>query len=451
MSVEDEFMDSWVNDNNISLPDITNIPIIKKDDIIKNDIIKDDILVRATKLLNEFKNKGVNIQGITEQDIIETWEDIFLLKDINPNKEYLNNLLKGIADCGFFAPRTIQCITVGVINRGNDIVAQAVAGNGKTAAFLIGSLLRVDLHLNKPQVLILSPTHELTDQIYDVVMCISKYTGLVIHKYRGGVKFIRDKTPHVIIGCPGRMEDLINRNQVNLNYLKTLILDEGDELLKRGFKEQVKKIIESIVETVQICLFSATYSKGILELCEKFMRDPAFVILPENQVISSLVSQWYIRTLDLDNKTRTLINIINENKKDVIVIFFNYCSKLISMSDELKKIDIDHINISARLTHEERTNNLNEFMNKKKKILLASDVVSRGIDSPNITLVINYDVPNSIESYIHRIGRAGRGDTLGNSITFINNDEDYKRLKYMIQLHSVLIKPLKNINLQLNE
>lgn len=445
MDLDNEFDDSWINDNN----NVLEKEIKVEKEIFNNKICsnREDLLINARNLLKDFENRGIRLQGILETDIIEKWEDIYLLKSNNLDNIYINNLIKSIIDFGYFSPRPIQCITIGLINRGNDLVAQAVAGNGKTAAFVIGALTRVNLNLYKPQVLILSPTHELTDQTTEVVKNLSLHTGLIVHSYRGGVKISRyGKIPQVIVACPGRLEDLINKNQIDLNHLKTLILDEGDELLKRGFKEQVKKIIESIVETVQICLFSATYSKGILEMCNKFMTNPSYVILPDNQVITTLVSQWYIKLQDQTMKFKTLIDLINKND-DVIIIFFNYCSKLISVSDEFNKLNINHLFIHGRLPADIRIKNLNDFINKKSKILLASDLAARGLDIPHVSMVINFDVATSIETYIHRIGRAGRGDILGNAITLVISEEDQNKIKYIVQMHSMPIKILKNLDI----
>lgn len=441
MDLDNEFEDSWVNiDNNIcsNLQQSEDIDITIMEDIKNKD--------KCIKMLEDFKSQGIQLQNIIEDDIIEKWEDIY---SMNSDKKYMKNLIKSIMKFGYFTPRPIQCITIGVINRGKDLVAQAVAGNGKTAAFVIGSLTRINVKLYKPQILILSPTHELTDQTYEIVKNLTLYTGLIVDVYRGGIykNMKNNKIPQIIVACPGKLEDLINRNLIDLNNLNTLILDEGDELLKRGFKEQVKKIIESIIETVQICMFSATFSKGVLEMCGKIMRDPSYVILPDNRVMSLLVSQWYIKIDNNETKLRMLIDIINTNLDKNIIIFFNLCSKLLLTSEELTKLKINHLSIHGRLNTDIRLNQLNNFINQKSRILLASDLAARGLDIPHVTLIINYDVPTSIETYIHRIGRAGRGDKLGDAITMIVSEEDKNKLKYIVQIYSMPIKLLKNIKL----
>lgn len=457
MELDDNFDESWVSNVQDNISHSININENLIEDTILQPIIEDNISLNCKKMLENFKKRGIQLQGIKDNDIIEKWEDIFRLN--NSNKIYISNLIKSIKKFGYFTPRPIQCITVGLINRGNDLVAQAVAGNGKTAAFVIGALTRIELDLYKPQILILSPTHELTDQTSEIVKNLTLHTGLIIHTYRGGLRFQlrKNNVPQIIVACPGKLEDLINRNLIDLNYLKTLILDEGDELLKRGFKDQVKKIIESIIDSVQICMFSATFSKNILEMCSKIMHNPAYVILPDDQVMTQLVSQWYINVDNSENKLEMLINIIKSNIEKNIIIFFNLCSKLIMVSNELTKLNMKHYAIHGRLNTEVRLNQLNEFIsssfkknteleNTKSNILLASDLAARGLDIQHVTLIINFDVPTSIETYIHRIGRAGRGDTLGNALTMVISEEDKNKLKYIVQIHSMPIKLLKNFN-----
>lgn len=443
-NIEEKINDSWNNVNNINPKDLE---LIEK--YIKNiDYYKNLRLEKGNKMFQEFEKKNIQFENIIVEDIIENWEDLLLLNYNYSNQSYIINLINGIKDYGFFSPRSIQCLTIGLINRGKDLIAQAVAGNGKTAAFLIGSLTRINIKLYKPQVLILVPTHELCDQIYNVITNLTKYTNLNISMYRGGLKSsFSTSQPHVIIGCPGKIENMIRKKYLNLNHLKTLILDEGDELLKKEFKEQIKNIIENLDEKIQICLFSATYSKSILDVCSKFMNEPSYVILPDNKVITSLVSQWYLELNDESEKINAVKKLIVENEDKFIIIFFNFCFKLIKFSDYLQTNNISHTFIHGRLSSEERLENLDNFMKNKYKILLASDLAARGIDIPYVSVVINYDIPNTVETYIHRIGRAGRGHILGNSVTIIHSEEEINKLKYIIKIHSIPINKLINYKL----
>ena len=472
--IENEFADSWITPkNNDFKPPVTTSKLAErlrmnkvsiKDEIsMTEDIIPDnsevlekkinDLKIQGKEMLEDFKERGIDVNGIDETMIVKEWEDFLILPNCNPNKSYVRNLIKSIVNHGFESPRPIQCVTSGRISLGGDLIAQAKAGNGKTAAFTIGAALRIDPNLYKTQVLILSPTQLLTDQTMEVAKSLTKNTGIVVHCYRGGLPQPSDrKIPHIISGCPGRINDLIKRKKINLNALKTVILDEGDELLKQGFRDQIKNIIEVLADTVQICLFSATLPNGILELCTRFMREPAYVILPENQVITELVSQWYVKCPSLGDKDGCIVDAIQTNPDETIIIFFNSCSRLQKVSQILMEDDINipHICIHSKMEPNERVNSIADFIAGKYKVLLASDLASRGLDIPHVTLVINYDIPYTVETYVHRIGRSGRGDKLGNSITLIMTEEDKSKMTFIVQIHGIPIKSLKSIKMESN-
>ena len=443
------------DDQDISLqsPKKTALEILVQSrsiELVNPDTKKVQLLEQGKIMLEEFKERGILVNGIDESMIIKEWSESLYL-DINSNLGYLNNLVKSVLDYGYESPRPIQCVTAGRIAKGGDLIVQAKAGNGKTAAFSFGAALRIDPTMFKTQVLILSPTGILTDQTTNVVRNLTNKTGITVHCYRGGLQQPTDKkVPHIVVGCPGRIMDLIRRKRINLTSLKTVILDEGDELLKQGFREQVKFIIENLADTVQICLFSATLPKGILELCNRFMRDPAYVILPENQVITELVTQWYVKCPTLPEKDGCLVDIIEANTKETIIVFFNSCSRLQKVSQILTeyKKPIKHLCIHGKMESPDRTKSIEDFMNGKCKILLASDMAARGLDIPSVTLVVNYDIPCQVETYVHRIGRSGRGDKLGNSITLIMTDDDKQKMSFIVQIHGIPIKVLKTIKME---
>jgi superfamily II DNA/RNA helicase len=446
---------------------MSNLEILLKSNKISNDnqienISEKDKLEKVgqikrqgIEMLAEFKKRNIEISGIDENMIIKSWDDIEFL-GVNKNNLYVKNLIKSIKKYGFELPRPIQCATIGKIAKNGDLITQAKAGNGKTAAYVIGSSLRIDPTLYKTQVLILSPTQLLADQIYDVSRNLTKFTGITSHCYHGGRPQPRDgRNPQIIVGCPGRINDLIKRGRIDLNNIKTVILDEGDELLKQGFREQVKSIIETLAETIQICIFSATLPNGILELCTRFMNNPAYVILPVNQVITELVTQWYIRCENMGEKNGCVLDIIESNKNDKIIIFFNSCNGLSDFSQILKDVNVNHLCIYSKMEPFDREQSINNFLGKdidekdtkNYNILLASDMVSRGLDFPCVTLVVNYDIP-STETYIHRIGRSGRGALLGNAITLTMTEEDRNKITYIVQVHGIPIKALKNIKME---
>jgi superfamily II DNA/RNA helicase len=241
-----------------------------------------------------------------------------------------------------------------------------------------------------------------------------------------------------------------SRYKFNFDFVKTLIFDEADELLNSEFILQIDTIVKSIPETAQICLFSATYSKKILETCSRFMKDPAYVILPDNQVITELVTQWYVQCNSLSEKDGCLVDLIYNNNSETIIVFFNSCSRLEKVSQILSKLDnpINHLCIHSKMESNEKSNSISNFIAGKSKILLASDIASRGLDIHNITLVINYDIPASNDTYVHRIGRSGRGALLGNSVTLIMSDEDKQKMKFIVDIHGIPIKALQTVKIE---
>ena len=407
---------------------------------------------QGEEMIAEYTERGIEVSGVEPGLICKYWEDI-LYMNTNRNSSYVENIIASVTKHGFESPRPIQSITIGQIAKGNDIIVQAKAGNGKTGGFTIGAALRVNPRLYKTQVLILSPTQILTDQTMEVVKSLTSMTGITVHCYRGGLPHPKDNlTPHIVVGCPGRIKDLIKRERMSLNHIQTVILDEGDELLRQGFREQIKEIVESLNETVQICLFSATLPKGILELCTNFMRNPSYVILPENQVITELVTQWYVKCATVNEKNGSVVDIIENNSKETIIIFFNSCTRLEGISKILSNYgsgkSISHLCVHSKMDSADRAKSIADFSAGKCKVLLASDMASRGLDIPSVTLVVNYDIPFAVETYVHRIGRSGRGDRLGNSVTLIMTEEDRHKITFIVQVHGIPIKVLKSINLE---
>lgn len=461
--LDNEFADSWnATESNkaIEQKQISNLEVLLKSNKAPRDTSnnvnidmtdKIDMLKKqGVEMLIDFKQRGIEVSGIDESMIIKEWDDLPYL-NYNNNRQYVSNIIKSIKKYGFESPRPIQCVTIGRIAKGGDMITQAKAGNGKTAAFVIGSSLCIDPTIYKTQVLILSPTQLLTDQTMEVVNNLTSQTGITVHCYRGGLPQPRDgKIPHIIVGCPGRIMDLIKRRRINLSQTRTVILDEGDELLKQGFREQIKNIIETLAETVQICLFSATLPKGILELCTRFMRDPSYVILPENQVITELVTQWYVKCSSLQDKDNCVMDAIINNPTDTIIVFFNSCTRLQKFSKIISDTvnSIQHICIHSKMDPNERAKSISDFLAGNCRILLASDIASRGLDIPCVTLVINYDIPCSVETYVHRIGRSGRGDRLGNSITLLMTEEDRNKMTFIVQVHGIPIRALKTIKME---
>ena len=338
-----------------------------------------------------------------------------------------DNLLRGIYSYGFENPSDIQCKALPVINAKRDLIAQAQSGTGKTGAFTIGSLNLLDIDLKKTQILILNPTYELVNQNYDVMKALSQYMDVSIMKVVGKTSLEeckRDlqKEPQIIIGTPGRVLDMINKRYLFTTSIKLLVFDEADEMLSGGFQENMYHIIKYIPKTTQICLFSATRTDRTLELSERFLNNPETILVENKDVTLEGIQQFKV-VINEEWKYDTLIDIYNLVNISQCIIYINYKNKLMNIYDELIRNNYPVDFIHGEITKSEREKKLLDFKNGQTRILLSTDLLSRGIDIQQLNLVINYDLPKSKETYVHRIGRSGRYGRKGVAINFITNRE----------------------------
>jgi len=338
-----------------------------------------------------------------------------------------DNLLRGIYSYGFENPSDIQIKALPIINAKRDLIAQAQSGTGKTGAFTIGALNIMDVDLKKTQVLILNPTYELVNQNYDVMKALGQYMNVTIMKVVGKTsveecKRDLQKEPQIIIGTPGRVLDMINKRFLYTKDIKLLIFDEADEMLSIGFQDNIYNIIQYISKTTQICLFSATKNDYTLDLCDKFLNNPE-TILVENKNVTLEGIQQYKVVINEEWKYDTLIDIYNLVNISQCIIYINYKNKLMNVYDELIQNNYPVDYIHGEVTKDEREKKLLNFKNGQTRILLSTDLLSRGIDVQQLNLVINFDLPKSKETYVHRIGRSGRYGRKGVAINFITNRE----------------------------
>ena len=347
----------------------------------------------------------------------ETFDD-FNLKD---------ELLRGIYSYGFENPSDIQVKALPIINAKKDLLAQAQSGTGKTGAFTIGALNLLDDNLKKTQVLILNPTYELVNQNYDVMKALSQYMDVNIMKVVGKTnldecKSDLQKEPEIITGTPGRVLDMISKRFLYTNDIKLLIFDEADEMLSFGFQDSIYSIVQYVPKECQICLFSATKTEQTLDLSTKFLNNPE-TILVENQNVTLEGIQQYKVVINEEWKFDTLIDIYNLLNISQCIIYVNHKNKLMNIYDALieKQYPVDFIH--GELTKSERENKVTKFKNGKIRLLLSTDLLARGIDVQQLNLVINFDLPRSKETYIHRIGRSGRYGRKGVAINLVNNRE----------------------------
>ena len=334
-----------------------------------------------------------------------------------------DNLLRGIYSYGFENPSDIQCKALPIINAKRDLIAQAQSGTGKTGAFTIGSLNLLDVELNKTQVIVINPTYELVNQNYDVMKALSQYMNISIMKVVGKTsveecKRELQKEPQVIIGTPGRILDMIGKKYLYTKDIKLLILDEADEMLSGGFQDNIYNIIQFIPKETQICLFSATKNDYTLDLCDKFLNNPESILIENKNVTLEGIQQFKV-VINEEWKYDTLIDIYNLVNISQCIIYINYKNKLMNIYDELIKNNYPVDYIHGEITKDERERKLLDFKNGKTRMLLSTDLLSRGIDVQQLNLVINFDLPRSKETYVHRIGRSGRYGRKGVAINLI--------------------------------
>ena len=361
-------------------------------------------------------------------------------KDNNMSFDDLNlkdKLLRGVYSYGFENPSAIQNKSVPVMCSGSDLIAQAQSGTGKTGSFTMGCLNSLDEDLKRTQVLIISPTHELVNQTYEVLENLGKYMDITMMKVMGGtnVNECRDglsKDPQIIVGSPGRVLDMINRQYLYTDKISQVIFDEADEILSYGFKECIYNIIKCVPETTQICLFSATIPDDVLELSSKFLRNPENILVKKEALTLEGITQFFVNVKVNDWKIDVLKDLYDTINISQCIIYINSKKKLMDVHENLIKDNFPVSMIHGELSPQERKNTMNEFKSGKTRILLSTDLLSRGIDIQQLSLVINFDLPKSKETYIHRIGRSGRYGRKGVSINLVT-DRD---LEYMKELES---------------
>ena len=344
-----------------------------------------------------------------------------------------DNLLRGIYSYGFEHPSKIQNKAIPILVSGKDIIAQAQSGTGKTGAFLIGSLQKLNNTKKETQMLVLAPTHELVHQIYEVSQELSKFLDVSIMEVVGGTNVTEcqkelDKIPQIIIGTPGRVLDMIQKKILFTNNINTLIFDEADETLSYGFKLTIYNIVKTIPKTAQICLFSATIPPEIIELSDSFMTNPESILVKKEALTLEGITQFYINIKINDWKYDVLKDLYDTINISQCIIYINSKSKLMNIYENLIEDNFPVSYIHGELTSKDRKKVMEDFRSGNSRILLSTDLLSRGIDVQQLSLVINFDLPKSRETYIHRIGRSGRYGRKGVAINLVT-DRDIDHMK----------------------
>jgi len=337
------------------------------------------------------------------------------------------NLLRGIYGYGFEKPSIIQQKAIIPILENRDVIAQAQSGTGKTAAFAIGTLQLIEEDKDDIQCLVLSPTRELANQTSIVYKFLGEYLKVRICLLIGGIRVGNDidklkESPQVLVGSPGRVLDLIKKKHISLGYLKSFVLDEADEMLSKGFLDSIKEIIQIIPQTAKILLFSATMPKGIVEMTKKFMENPAKILVKNEELTLEGIKQYYV-FLKKEDKLDVLFQIYKSIEIAQAIIYCNTKKVVEFVSGELKMKGHMISSIHGDLKQQERDNVMREFRSGVTRVLVTTDLLARGIDVYQVSLVINFEMPKEKETYIHRIGRSGRFGRKGNAINFVTPQE----------------------------
>jgi translation initiation factor 4A len=348
-----------------------------------------------------------------------------------------DQLLRGIYAFGFEKPSEIQKRGIVPIAQGRDVLAQAQSGTGKTGTFTIGSLCRIDPSLPQVQVLVLVPTHELAEQIYKVAVGIGNYLNLKAHYAIGGnprrvdVQAIKNGC-QFLVGTPGRIYDLCYSGALVRDHVKVLIMDEADQMLEDRFQDQVMEILKlGFPSQTRVCLFSATMPPEIVKFTDGILTDPVRVLIAANQVPLEGIKQYFVSFDSEDWKFDALCDIYAQLPINQAIIYCNKRQKAEWLGMKMKEAKFTLEVIHGEMTSDERKQKMDDFRQGKVRVLISTDLLARGIDGQQVSLVINFELPLDTANYIHRIGRAGRYGRKGVTINLICANE--KKLKDQIE------------------
>jgi len=388
------------------------------------------------------KHENNNSSNIEDENnssyIIQSWDEL----DLD------TNILRGIYSCGYEVPSPIQKNGIKPIIMGKDIIGQAQSGTGKTATFTIGALTKIDLADNNTQVLVLSPTKELAEQTAKVFKTIGvMMEGLKVKTMFGGSDieegscFSNKNVPHVICGCPGRVFDAIRRDKLAANRIKLVILDEADEMLSSGFKEQIYNIFQYFNNDIQIALFSATLPDELIPITNKMMNHPIKISVKADMLSLEGISQYFVAVDDDRQKYITLKTIYSNIAVSQCIIYCNSVKRVSDLYDAMKEDDFPVSCIHSSMDKQLRQESFNDFKSGKSRVLISSNVTARGIDIQQVGIVINFDVPKCVHNYLHRIGRSGRWGRKGVGINLITR-RDISKIKDIETHYNIVIKEL---------
>jgi len=343
-------------------------------------------------------------------------------------------------------PSAIQQRAIVPCVLGKDVIAQAQSGTGKTATFSVAILQKLDLSLSKVQALVMAPTRELAQQIQKVVLALGDYMQVKCHACIGGTSVrsdiqTLDSGVHVVVGTPGRVHDMIARNALDPKHIKMFCLDEADEMLSRGFKDQIYEVFKYMPNSVQVILLSATMPQEVLEVTTKFMLNPVRILVKKEELTLDGIKQFYVHVEKEDWKLETLVDLYETLTIAQAVIFLNTRRKVDWLTEKLHSKDFTVSSMHGDMDQKEREIIMREFRSGSSRVLITTDLLARGIDVQQVSLVINYDLPTNRENYIHRIGRGGRFGRKGVAINFITS-EDVRAMKDIEQFYNTTVEEM---------
>jgi translation initiation factor 4A len=392
------------------------------------------------------QNSVVETHTTTEQDTsappkeFDKWEDL---------EGILNeDIMRGVYSYGFDSPSLIQRKALLTMFDRRDIIAQAQSGTGKTGVFTIGVLQNINPDLNKTQGLIMAPTRELAKQIHEVISSIGSVNkSIKYHLLIGGTSTdddafeLKNNTPHIIVGCPGRVYDMMRRNNIIAKDISILVLDEADEMLSIGFKEQVYNIFQYLSNDVQVGLFSATLPPELQALTDKFMRNPVRILVKSELLTLEGIKQYYVALNDDSQKYATLKDIFNIISMSQCIIYCNSIKRVMDLTEAMQNDGFPVCCIHSNMEKSKRDEAYSEFKAGKHRVLISSDVTSRGIDVQQVRTVLNFDLPKCVFKYLHRIGRSGRWGRKGTAINFVTR-WDMKTMKEIERHYHTIVDEL---------
>jgi ATP-dependent RNA helicase DeaD len=336
-------------------------------------------------------------------------------------------VLRSVEELGFESLFPIQAQAIIPLLEGKDVIGQAQTGTGKTAAFGVPMVQRLNPEIRQVQGLVLVPTRELAVQVAEHIRLLAKYAKLKVLPVYGGESINRQIHAlaggiHIVVGTPGRLIDLIERRILNLSAVKIVVLDEADRMLDMGFIEDIQYILSKTPSDRQTSLFSATIDRTVMSVCNRYMKNPEKILVSKDEIALTQMKQYYV-VVNSYSKYETLCNILKENHVDRAIIFCKTRRGTSALSDKLRRRGCNVEALHAGFTQSQRDHVINSFREGRLKLLVATDVAARGLDIEGITHIINYDVPLEAPVYFHRIGRTARMGLEGTAITLVGYGE----------------------------